>query len=81
MSGIALSRETHPASDLGLGLGLEDRTPLVTDNAQVVLALSARFERSEVAYFYFEVYGPDAQLPADGGAFCAPEDRFGLVQQ
>jgi hypothetical protein len=61
MSGIALSRETHPAGDLGLGLGLEDRTPLVTDNVQVVPTGSARFEKSEVAYFYFEIYGPDAQ--------------------
>ncbi|HEY6342866.1 MAG TPA: VWA domain-containing protein [Bryobacteraceae bacterium] len=61
MSGIALSRETHPAGDLGLGLGLEDRTPLITDNVQVVPTGSARFEKSEVAYFYFEVYGSDAQ--------------------
>jgi VWFA-related protein len=62
LSGLALSKETHSAADLGLGLGsgLEGRTPLVAQGAQVVPSGSARFAKSEPAFFYFEVYGPDA---------------------
>ena len=60
LSSLALSRETHPAADLGLGLALEDRTPLVTEGVQVVPSGSRLFMRSEAAFFYFEIYGPDA---------------------
>ena len=60
LSGLALSRETHPAADLGLGLGLEGHTPLVADGVQVVPSGSSQFVKSEPAFFYFETYGADA---------------------
>jgi len=61
LSGIALSKETHPAAELGLGLSglIENRTPLVTDGAQIVPSGSNQFRKSEAGYFYFEVYAPD----------------------
>jgi VWFA-related protein len=60
LSGLALSKETHSTADLGLGLGLEGRTPLVAQGAQVVPSGSGQFTKSDPAFFYFEVYGPDA---------------------
>jgi len=60
LSGLVLSREIHPASELGLGLTTGNRTPLVTDGVEVVPSGSAEFTKSEPAYFYFEIYGPDA---------------------
>jgi VWFA-related protein len=60
LSGLALSRETRPAADVGLGLGLESRTPLVAEGIQVVPSGSWQFAKSEQAYFYFEVYEPGA---------------------
>ena len=60
LSGLALSRETHPAADLGLGLGLEGGTPLVAQGVQIVPFGSAQFAKSEQAFFYFEVYGHGA---------------------
>jgi VWFA-related protein len=59
LSGLALSRETHPAADLGLGTGLEGRTPLVADGVQVVPTGAPQFLKSEPAFFYCEIYGPD----------------------
>jgi VWFA-related protein len=61
LSGIALSKEAHAAAELGLGLGglIENRTPLVTDGAQIVPSGSNQFAKSEAGYFYFEVYAPD----------------------
>jgi VWFA-related protein len=60
LSGLALSRETHSVADLGLSLGLEGRTPLVAQGAQVVPSGSGQFMKSEPAFFYFEVYGSGA---------------------
>ena len=60
LSGLALSKETHSAADLGLGLGLEGGTPLVAQGAQVVPSGSGRFTKSGPAFFYFEAYGPSA---------------------
>jgi VWFA-related protein len=61
MSGIALSKETHPAAELGLDLAglIENRTPLITDDTQVVPSASNQFTKSESGFFYFEVYAPD----------------------
>jgi VWFA-related protein len=61
ISGIALSKETHPAAELGLGLAglIENRTPLITDNMQMVPSGSSQFAKSDAGYFYFEVYAPD----------------------
>lgn len=60
MSGLVLSKEAHPAAGLGLTLISEDRTPLVTENIQVVPAGSYRFRSQEPALFYFEIYGADS---------------------
>ena len=60
LSALALSRETHPAADLGLAPALEGRTPLVAQGSQVVPAGSWQFAKSEAAFVYFEVYGPEA---------------------
>jgi VWFA-related protein len=59
LSSLALSRETNPAADLGLAPALEGLTPLVAQGVQVVP--SPQFAKSDAAYFYFEVYGPQAQ--------------------
>jgi hypothetical protein len=61
LSSLALSRETHPAADVGLGLGLEGHTPLIAEGIQVVPAGAWQFAKLEQAYFYFEVYDPGAQ--------------------
>jgi VWFA-related protein len=62
LSGLVLSKEVHPAADLGLGLDvslIEDRTPLIAEGRQVVPSGSNQFLKSEPVYFYFEVYGPN----------------------
>ena len=61
MSGLALSRETHPVAEIGLGVAslAEDRTPLIVDDTQVVLSGSSQFAKSEAGFFYFETYAPD----------------------
>jgi VWFA-related protein len=59
LSSIVLSRETHPAADVGLGPLTVRRTPLVTEGTQVVPSGSTEFRKSEPGYFYFEVYDPD----------------------
>jgi VWFA-related protein len=63
LSGLVLSRETHPAADLGLisllGPGMERRTPLIADGTQIVPSGSNQFTKSEPGFVYFEVYAPD----------------------
>ncbi len=59
LSGLALSREAHPAADLGLGISIEARTPLVAGGAQIVPSGSDLFSKSENGSFYVEVYAPD----------------------
>jgi hypothetical protein len=59
MSGLVLSRETHPAADLGLSLSIGDQTPLVAGGTQVVPSGSGRFAKSGPGVFYFELYDPD----------------------
>jgi hypothetical protein len=58
LSGLVLSRETHPAAELGLGLSglVETRTLLVMDDTQIVPSGSNQFTKSEPAWFYFEAY-------------------------
>jgi VWFA-related protein len=59
LSGVAFSRETHPAADVGLVSSLMgDRTPLIAGDTQFVLSASNRFARSEAGSFYFEIYDP-----------------------
>jgi VWFA-related protein len=59
LSGLVLSRELHPAADLGLTTGIEHRTPLIADGTQVVPSASAEFRKGEQGYFYFEANDSD----------------------
>lgn len=59
LSGLVLSRETHPAGDIGLSLSTGDETPLVAGSTQVVPSGSDRFVKSGPGFFYFELYDPD----------------------
>ncbi len=61
MSGIAFSREVHPAAEVGLGAAglVEDRTPLIADDFQLIPTGSNRFVKADKAFFYFEVYAAD----------------------
>ena len=62
LSGVALSREARPASELGLEPALIDEgTPLIAGSMQVIPTGSNVFTRSEQAFCYFEVYSPDSQ--------------------
>lgn len=59
LSSIVLSREIHPAADLGLGPLTVRRTALVAEGTQVVPAGSTQFRNGETGWFYFEVYDAD----------------------
>jgi hypothetical protein len=59
LSSIVLSREIHPAADLGLGPLTVGRTPLVAETTQVVPSGSTHFRKTEAGWFYFEVYDSD----------------------
>ncbi len=60
LSSVVLSRETHPAADLGLVSSLvQDRTPLVAGGTQFVPFGSNQFAKSETGFFYLEVDDPD----------------------
>jgi VWFA-related protein len=59
LSSLALSREVHPAADLGLGVSLEGRTPLIAEGAQFVPSGAGQFTKPEPGYFYLEVYAPE----------------------
>jgi VWFA-related protein len=61
MSGIALSKEMHPVSDLGVGLDallIQDRTPLITQGVQIIPSGSSRFKKTDPVVFYMEIYEP-----------------------
>jgi VWFA-related protein len=65
VSSLALSKEARPANDLGLGLDVSligDRTPLIAEGMEVIPSGSNQFNKSEPAFFYLEVYGPDTAL-------------------
>lgn len=73
LSSLALSRETHPAADLGLISSLvEDRTPLIAEGAQFVPFGSNQFAKSDMGFFYLEIYDPD---PASVGVRVRVLDR------
>jgi hypothetical protein len=59
LSSIVLSRDIHPAADLGLGPLTVRRTSLVAEGTQVVPSGSTEFRKAEVGWFYFEVYDSD----------------------
>jgi VWFA-related protein len=61
MSGVALSKNVHPVSQMGLSLDatlLEDRTPLVTQGLQLIPSGSDQFKKTDRAAVYVEVYDP-----------------------
>jgi VWFA-related protein len=59
ISGLALSREVRPASELGLEAALIDEgTPLIAGGMQVTPTGSNAFAKSEQAFCYFEIYSP-----------------------
>ena len=76
ISGIALSREAHPAADLAAGLDeslLEGEHPLTAKGAEVTPTGAGEFHAGAPAYFYVEAYEPllatakpDAPLPLIG---------------
>jgi hypothetical protein len=49
---------------LGASL-IDEGTPLIADGAQVFPAGSNAFARSEQVFCYFEIYVPDAAIPAN----------------
>ena len=61
LSGLVLSKEAHPAAELGLGMAglVENRTPLIAEGVQIVPSGSTQFTKPEPGFFYFEVYAPD----------------------
>ena len=60
-SGIALSKESHPATDLRLdvdALLVDDQTPLIANGKRIIPFGSNRFKKTDPAGFYFEIYEP-----------------------
>ncbi|HEY7392769.1 MAG TPA: VWA domain-containing protein [Bryobacteraceae bacterium] len=61
ISSLALSRQYVNVADTGTGLDaalIEDRTPLIAGNVEVIPTGSSRFHKGEPALFYFELYEP-----------------------
>src|SRR5271157_722861 len=61
LSAVALSKNVHPVSQMGLSLDaalLEDRTPLVTQGLQLIPSGSDQFKKTDRAAFYVEIYAP-----------------------
>ncbi|MGB8440803.1 MAG: hypothetical protein WCE26_15510, partial [Candidatus Acidiferrales bacterium] len=66
LSGVALSDEFQPVSDLGSALDadlLADRTPLVVKDLEFTPSGSNRFKKSEKAAFYTQIYVPRLTEP------------------
>ncbi len=88
LSSLVLSKEVHPASDVGLSLGVSltgDRTPLVAQGMQVIPTASNQFTKSQQAFFYFEVYDANpasvsAQIRILDRASRAPKWDSGLMK-
>ena len=60
-SGIALSKESHPATDLRMdvdALLVDDQTPLIAAGKRIIPYGSSRFKKTDPAGFYFEIYEP-----------------------
>ena len=61
VSGVALSKESYPATDLKLdvdALLIDDQTPLIAYGRRIVPFGSNRFKKTDTASFYFEIYEP-----------------------
>ena len=73
VSGVALSKESRPATDITLGLDallIDDQTPLIANGKRIIPFGSNRFKKTDPAGFYFEIYEP---LLAAAGAQNSPE--------
>jgi len=60
-SGVALSKESRPATDLRLdvdALLIDDQTPLISNGKRIIPSGSNRFKKTESVGFYFEIYEP-----------------------
>jgi hypothetical protein len=61
ISSLALSRQYVSVAQAGSGLDaalIEDRTPLIAGNVEVIPSGSRQFHKGEPALFYFELYEP-----------------------
>jgi VWFA-related protein len=61
ISSLALSRQYVAVDQAGTGLDaalIEDRTPLIAGNVEVIPTGSSQFHKGEPALFYFELYEP-----------------------
>src|SRR5579871_1772540 len=61
LSGLALSKDVHPASAMGLGLDaalLEDKKSLIANGVQIIPSGSNEFAKADTAVFYTELYEP-----------------------
>jgi VWFA-related protein len=61
ISSLALSRQYVGVAQAGTGLDaalIEDRTPLIAGNVEVIPTGSSQFHKGEPALFYFELYEP-----------------------
>jgi hypothetical protein len=66
LSGLALSKQIHPAAEMQTGLDaelLEGRTPLVTKGMQMTPAGSTRFKKTDMSGVYVEIYEPLLATP------------------
>jgi VWFA-related protein len=66
LSAVALSKNVHPVSQMGLSLDaalLEDRTPLVVQGLQLIPSGSDQFKKTDRAALYVEVYDPALAAP------------------
>jgi hypothetical protein len=66
LSSLALSKEMHPASELGTAVDeelLEGRTPLVFHQLRVVPSGANHFQKTDPAAIYLEIYDPQATTP------------------
>jgi len=66
LSGLALSRQIRRQAAMAQSLDaslIEDRVPLVTQGVQVIPSGSNKFNKTETAMFYAEIYEPLLQNP------------------
>jgi hypothetical protein len=71
VSGVALSKESYPATDLKLdvdALLIDDQTPLIANGKRIIPFGSNRFKKTDPASFYFEIYEPLLTTGAPQGA-------------
>jgi hypothetical protein len=78
LSGLALSRQARPASELGLEVPLADEvTPLIASGTQVIPSGSDDFAPGEHGFCYFEIYAPHTLDPAAAVRFRILEVKTG----